>query len=58
MGFRGLDEVKSLLTIPNELDVLAIIPFGYPAQPIGKGKKKRKLLSEVVHLERFGQPFE
>ena len=58
VGFRGLDEVKSLLTIPNELDVLAIIPFGYPAQPIGKGKKKRKLLSEVVHLERFGQPFE
>ena len=58
VGFRGLDEVKSLLTIPNELDVLAIIPFGYPAQPIDKGKKKRKLLSEVVHLERFGQPFE
>lgn len=58
VGFRGLDEVKSLLTIPDELDVLAIIPFGYPAQPIGKGKKKRKLLSEVAHLERFGQPFE
>ena len=58
MGFRGLDEVKSLLSIPAELEVLAIIPFGYPAQPIGKGKKKRKALSEVAHLERFGRPFE
>jgi nitroreductase len=58
VGFRGLDEVKSLLSIPDELEVVAIIPFGYPAQPIGKGKKKRKPISEVAHLERFGQPFE
>jgi nitroreductase len=58
VGFRGLDEVKSLLSIPDELEVLAIIPFGYPAQPIGKGKKKRKSISEVAHLERFGEPFE
>jgi nitroreductase len=58
VGFRGLDQVKSLLNISDELEVLAIIPFGYPAQPIGKGKKKRKSISEVAHLERFGQPFE
>jgi len=57
VGFRGLDEVKSLLSIPDELEVLAIIPFGYPARPIGKGEKKRKSISEVAHLERFGQPF-
>jgi nitroreductase len=58
VGFRGLDEVKSLLGIPDALDVLAIIPFGYSVRPIGKGKKKRKLISEVAHVERFGQPFE
>jgi len=58
LGFRGLDEVKSLLSIPAELEVLAIIPFGYSAQPIGKGKKKRKSISEVAHRERFGRPFE
>jgi nitroreductase len=57
VGFRGLDEVKSLLSIPVELEVLAIVPFGYPAQRIGKGEKKRKSISEVAHLERFGQPF-
>jgi nitroreductase len=56
-GFLGLSEVKALLGIPDSLDVLAILPFGYPAQPVGKGKKQRKPLSEVAHRERFGQPF-
>ena len=56
-GFGGLDEIKPLLGIPDELDVLAIVPFGYPAQAIGQGKKKRKPLSQVAHRERFGQPF-
>jgi nitroreductase len=58
VGFHGLSEVKPLLQIPEELDVLAIVPFGYPTREIGQGKKKRKPLGEVVHLERFGQPFE
>jgi nitroreductase len=58
VGFMGLDAVKPLLGIPDELDVLAIVPFGYPAKAVGKGKKKRKPLSEVAHRERFGQPFE
>ena len=58
VGFQGLPEVKSLLSIPDGLDVLAILPFGYSDKTIGQGKKKRKLLSEVAHLGRFGQPFE
>jgi hypothetical protein len=45
----------SILSIPDELEVWAIIPFGYPAPPVGKGKKQCKSISEVVHL---GQPFE
>jgi len=57
-GFLGMTEVKSLLGIPDELDALAIVPFGYPAQAVGQGKKQRKSLSEVAHRERFGQPFE
>jgi nitroreductase len=58
VGFMGMTEVKTLVGIPDNLDVLAIIPFGYPARPAGKGKKNRKPLSEVAHLERFGQPFQ
>jgi len=58
VGFLNLDEVKPVLGIPENLDALAIIPFGYPAQAVGKGKKHRKPLSEVAYLGRFGQPFE
>ena len=57
VGFFGLEAVNSLLGIPDELDVLAIVPFGYPVQAIGKGNKKRKPFAEVVSRERFGQPF-
>ena len=57
VGFQGLTEVKALLGIPAEVDVLAIVPFGYPAKTLGKGRKKRKPLAEVAHHEHFGQPF-
>lgn len=58
VGFGGLEAVKDVLNIPSNLDVLAILPFGYPAGTAGRGKKKRKSLAEVAHRERFGQPFE
>src|SRR5262245_8899803 len=58
VGFGGLEKTKDLLALPAGLDVLAILPFGYPARPVGKGKKERKALSQVAHLERYGRPFE
>ena len=58
VGFGGLDKVKALLDIPSGHDVPAILPFGYPARAVGKGKKRRKALREVAHLERYGRPFE
>jgi len=57
VGFLGFDSVKALLAIPDALDVLAILPFGYPARPGGRGRKQRKLLADVAHRERFTQPF-
>lgn len=56
-GFHGLDAIKPVLGIPENMDVLAVVPFGYPAQPAGKGNKNRKPLGEVASRERFGQPF-
>ena len=58
VGFGGLDKAKAILDIPAELEVLAILPFGYPTRAIGRGKKDRKPLRDVAHLERFGRPFE
>ena len=57
VGFGGLDEIKALLHIPAALDVLAVLPFGYPVESVGRGKKERKPLETVAHRERYGQPF-
>jgi nitroreductase len=56
VGFFDLDDVKPLLGIPDDLDVLAIVPFGYPVRAVGKGRKQRKPLNEVAYRGRFGQP--
>lgn len=58
VGFGGLDEIQVLLGIPETYDVLAVIPFGYPDQPTGKGEKKRKPLGDVVSRGRFGEPWD
>jgi nitroreductase len=57
VGFMGLDSVRALLGIPDTLDVLAIVPFGYPTEQKDRGKKNRKTPAEIAHRERFGQPF-
>ena len=57
VGFHRLDAVKPLLGIPDNLDVLAIVSFGYPAKSAAVGKKNRKPLGEVVSRERFDQPY-
>jgi nitroreductase len=58
VGFNNLEKVNALLDIPTGLDVLAILPFGYPASKIGRGQKNRKPLRAVAHRERYGQPLE
>src|SRR5258708_14600002 len=53
-GFNSLPEVNPLLGIPEGVSILAILPFGYPAEAVGKGQKKRKPLGEVAYNERWG----
>lgn len=54
-GFGGLDGVRRKFGLPETYEVLAVIPFGYPRRAVGKGRKKRKPLAEVVSAERFGE---
>jgi nitroreductase len=56
-GFGGLEQVAEMLGIPSGMSVLAVLPFGFPAQRAGAGKKRRKPLGEVASSERFGAPF-
>lgn len=51
------EAMKELLGVPDDLQFAAIVPFGYPAKAVGKGKKKRKPFGEVVSGEKYGTPF-
>jgi len=57
VGFGPMPKVEQLLGVPDTLEGLAVLPFGYRAGEPGKGKKKRKPLAEVASRETFGEPF-
>jgi nitroreductase len=56
-GFGQLEGVRKHVGLPDNYEVLAVVPFGYPKRKIGLGKKKRKPLAEVASAERYGTPF-
>jgi len=47
---RNKEKVAELLNAPSNLELMAVVAFGYPAEKGGKGK--RKVLDEVVILRR------
>lgn len=58
VGFAGmLDEVGAMLKVPDDLQLLAVVPFGYPVGRVSKGHKERKPHSEVISLEQYGTPY-
>jgi nitroreductase len=57
VGFKGLEDAAKYLGIPDTLELLGIVPFGYPVRTSRKGKKNRRPVTEVVSSERYGQPF-
>lgn len=50
-------EIRDLLAVPSDRQVLAIVPFGYPDRKLGKGKKNRKSISEIAHHEKYGKAY-
>ena len=59
VGLRGEEQtrVKELLGIPQEMQLMTVMPFGYPTEAANAGSKRRKPLSEIAHRERFGQKY-
>ncbi len=55
-GFTGMEEVRTILEIPREYDVIAVVPFGYPTRDLGRGRKRRKPLGQVASRDSFGRP--
>jgi nitroreductase len=54
VGNTNTPEIRALLGVPADKMVLTVIPFGYPAKKLGRGKKQRKALTEIAHAETFG----
>lgn len=48
------DEIKALLNIPENVDLMATIPMGYPDKE-RYGSTTRKPVSEVTHWESWGE---
>jgi nitroreductase len=48
-----LAAVKKLLDVPDEVDMHAILPVGYPDRKYGRSK--RKPIAEVTYRDRYGQ---
>jgi nitroreductase len=58
VGFDGtLGDVNAEIGLPDNMQLVGVLPFGYPVKKLGKGRKNRKPIGEVVHMERFGQPY-
>jgi nitroreductase len=55
----GLDrpQIKTLLGVPEEAELVTVLPFGYPTNEEESKKKVRKRLGKIAFRERYGQPF-
>ena len=51
-------KVKELLRLPDSFELITVLPFGYRAEKnAGRGKRSRKPLSQMAHVERFGNSY-
>ena len=55
VGGWDRDKVKELLNLPEEMEFITAMPYGYPTDEATSGGKRRKPLSEIIHEERFGE---
>ena len=55
-GFGPMPAIEALLGVPKAYEALAVLPFGYPADALGRGVKKRRPIGQVASRERFGTP--
>ena len=48
-------QVKRILSTPEHLRLITVVPFGYAKEKRTFRKKIRKPLNDIAHFERFGQ---
>jgi len=50
-------EIKALLAIPEDVDTVALVPMGYPAEGVSFGPTSRRPVEEVAFRDRWEQAF-
>ena len=53
IGAFDNEEVKNLLNIPKEVNVVAITPLGYPKDEEFREPGPRKPISEIISIDKF-----
>ena len=60
VGLRAAEQqqaVKELLGIPEGMELVTVLPFGYRAEDARGRGEPRKPMAEIAHRERFGEPY-
>ena len=60
VGVRQAEQqvaVKQLLGIPEEIELITLLPFGYRQEGFRRRGVRRKEMSTIAHRERFGTPW-
>jgi len=55
VGWFDHTAAKKIIHIPEDYELVSLIPIGYPDQQIGTAN--RKSLNDFVHKDRFGEKF-
>lgn len=53
IGYFDPDRAREILSIPKEIEVVQLIPLGYPKDPAPE-EKRRMTMDEMVHYEEWG----
>ncbi len=56
IGAFDPDEVRKVINAPSDLNVVAVLPVGYPAE--SPGPRPRRSLEEICYLEEYGKKFD
>ena len=60
VGVRAEEQqraIKDLLEIPQDLELITVMPYGYRPEVARSGGTARKPISEMAHREKFGARF-
>ena len=60
VGIRAEEQqraIKALLGIPEEMELITVLPFGYRPEGRRAGGTPRKSMAEIAHSEKFGTAY-